>query len=187
MRKNYYKKQSKGILDGSLTKKISDRNVPWPKCTLTEMFCDRKVPWPKCSVTEMFSDRNVPWPKCSVTEMFRDRNVLWPKSSVTEMFPDRKDPWPKCSVTEKFRDRNVPWPKRSVTEMFCDRKVLTEMSLCRNVSDRNVKQAKILGEHCEFLLERFWISRNFFTIIFFRTFASLVVQQLASEILVTVA
>ena len=25
--------------------------------------------------------------------------------------------------------------------MFCDRKVLTEMSLCRNVSDRNVKQA----------------------------------------------
>ena len=109
MRKNYYKKQSKGILDGSLTEKISDRNVPWPKCSVTEKFCDRNVLWPKCTLTEMFCDRNVPWPK--------------------------------CSLTEKFRDRNVPWPKRSVTEMFCDRKVLTEMSLCRNVSDRNVKQA----------------------------------------------
>ena len=105
MRKNYYKKQSKGILDGSLTEKISDRNVPWPKCTVTEMFCDRNVLWPKCSLTEKFRDRNVPWPKRSVTEMFCDRKVLWPKCSLTEKIHDRNVLWPKSS------DWNVPLPK----------------------------------------------------------------------------
>ena len=105
MRKNYYKKQSKGILDGSLTKKISDRNVPWPKCTVTEMFCDRNVPWPKCSLTKKFHDRNVLWPKCSMTKMFSDRKVLWPKCSLTEKIRDRNVLWPKSS------DRNVPLPK----------------------------------------------------------------------------
>ena len=104
------------------------------------------------SLTEKICDRNVPWPKCSLTEMYPDRNVLWSK----------------CSVTEKFRDRNVPWPKRSVTEMFCDRKVLTEMSLCRNVSDRNVKQAfwAILSEVVVLITSYFYFT-DYFEVLFF--------------------
>ena len=135
---------SKSPIIGSLTEKICDRNVPWPKCSLTEMYPDRNVLWPKCSVTEMYPDRNVPWPKCSVTEKFRDRNVLWPKCSLTEMYLDRNVLWPKCSVTEMFSDRKVPWPKCSLTEKIRDRNVLWPKS-----SDRNVPLPKCFWPKCE--------------------------------------